>query len=183
MRGRKQRHLSAEDRILWSRVARSTVPLPGREMPHEPDEAPGPAFAEAMADPAGPAPDPAPVAVRASAPAEPRGIDDPLRRKIARGRVPIDGKLDLHGLTQAEAHGLLLAFLHRAHAEGRRNLLVVTGKGSSSGGEGVLRRAVPGWLSTPAFRGLVHGHHAADRRHGGDGALYIRLRGRRADAP
>ena len=38
------------------------------------------------------------------------------RRKIAKGRVPIEGKVDLHGLTQREAHGLLLSFLSQARA-------------------------------------------------------------------
>jgi len=59
-------------------------------------------------------------------------------------------------------------------------VLVITGKGSSSGGDGVLRRAVPAWLSTPAFRMLVSSHDHAARNHGGSGALYVRLRRSRA---
>jgi len=117
------------------------------------------------------------------APSAPGVIDQKTRGRIARGRVSLDARVDLHGLTQAEAHGLLLSFLHRAHAEGLRHVLVITGKGTSPASEGVLRRAVPGWLATAPFRALVSGHSAASRRHGGDGALYIRLRRRPGDQP
>jgi DNA-nicking Smr family endonuclease len=79
-------------------------------------------------------------------------------------------------MTQSEAHGLLLSFLQRAHSGGVRYVLVITGKGSSSGGEGILRRAVPSWLTTPPFRSLVSSHDFAARHHGGAGAIYIRLR-------
>ncbi len=78
--------------------------------------------------------------------------------------------------SQFDAHGALLGFLHRVHAGGLRHVLVITGKGTSKGGDGVLRRTVPGWLATPAFRGLVSAHATAARHHGGEGALYIRIR-------
>ena len=68
------------------------------------------------------------------------------------------------------------AYLSRAQGAGLRHVLGITGKGSSPSSEGVLRRAVPGWLSTPPFAGLVSGYSAASRQHGGDGALYVRLR-------
>jgi DNA-nicking Smr family endonuclease len=42
----------------------------------------------------------------------------------------------------------------------------------------VLKRAVPGWLATAPFRGLVSSHDHAARHHGGAGALYVRLRRR-----
>ena len=73
-------------------------------------------------------------------------------------------------MTQGEAHGLLLSFLQRAHAGGLRYVLVITGKGASFGSEGVLKRAVPAWLSTPPFRALVSSHDSAARQHGGAGA-------------
>ena len=103
-------------------------------------------------------------------------FDQPTRDKLAKGRLPIDGRVDLHGMTQGEAHALLLSFLQRAHAGGLRYVLVITGKGSSFGSEGVLRRAVPAWLATPPFRALVWSHDSAARQHGGAGALYVRLR-------
>src|SRR5690606_7762021 len=93
-----------------------------------------------------------------------------------KGRLPLEAKVDLHGLTQSEAYGLLLSFLHRAHAAGIRYVLVVTGKGSSTKGDGVLRRAVPEWLATPSFRSVVGSHDGAARHHGGGGAIYVRLR-------
>ena len=96
-------------------------------------------------------------------PSSPAALDRVTRRKIAKGRVPIEGKVDLHGLTQREAHGLLLSFLSQARAAGRRHVLVVTGKGSSMGSEGILRRAVPQWFATAAFRGLVSGYEDASR--------------------
>jgi DNA-nicking Smr family endonuclease len=174
----KSKYLSAEDRILWGRVARSTRPLAGKtadELDVELED-----FA-ALLDP--------PVATRkistesVAASPEPKRptpgvsvMDAPTRQKIAKGRLPIEGKVDLHGLTQSEAHSLLLSFLHRAYADGRRHVLVVTGKGSTSKGAGVLRRAVPSWFSTAPFRMLVSGHEQAARHHGGEGALYVRLR-------
>lgn len=176
-----RRGLSLEERILWGKVARSTDPLPGKSI--DPD------WAEEieMRDDAAVKPDEWPVATIRPAPRATSGsgqetvpgsrrMEAPLRRKLGKGRVAIEGRIDLHGLSQGEAYGLLLAFFHRAHAEGRRNLLVVTGKGRSPGSEGALRRAVPAWLSTPAFRGLVHSHSDAARHHGGSGALYVNLR-------
>ncbi len=81
----------------------------------------------------------------------------------------------MHGLTQAQAHSALLHFLHDAHAREARLVLVITGKGR--GGEtGVLRRQVPQWLGLPEFRSLVVGFEDAHVTHGGEGALYVRLR-------
>ncbi|MGO4839141.1 Smr/MutS family protein, partial [Rhizobiaceae sp. 2RAB30] len=101
--------------------------------------------------------------------------------KLSKGRLPIEGRVDLHGMTQDEAYNLLLAFLRRAHDGGVRYVLIITGKGSSLRSEGVLRRAVPHWLSTAPFRSLVSGHDNAARHHGGGGALYVRLRRRQAE--
>jgi DNA-nicking Smr family endonuclease len=110
----------------------------------------------------------------------PHHLDEPTLDKLSKGRLPIEGRVDLHGMTQEEAYSLLHSFLHRAHAGGIRYVLIITGKGSSSGGDGVLRRSVPAWLSTPAFRHLVSSHDHAARHHGGSGALYVRLRRVRA---
>lgn len=170
--------LSAQDRILWSKVARSVKPLPGKvvdTIPPEQDDFERLLLAdEKPANPVADVPSAAPPA-RGSGPSQ-HGIDRPTRQKLAKGRLPIEGKVDLHGLTQVEAHALLLSFLHRAYADGRRHVLIVTGKGSSLGSEGVLRRAVPAWLATPPFRGIVGGYEPAARGHGGSGAIYVRLR-------
>jgi DNA-nicking Smr family endonuclease len=104
-----------------------------------------------------------------------------MRQRVARGREAIDARMDLHGLTQAEAHAALARFLHSASGRGARLVLIITGKGGRSGGSerGVLRRQVPHWLALPEFRDLVIGFEDAHLAHGGEGALYVRLRRRR----
>jgi len=174
MKRARPKELSAEDRILWSRVARTARPLPGKAYPEEEissreqgfQEAPAPPLQEASPQTAPPVP---------PSRQNPRRLDAPTREKLARGRIDIAGRVDLHGLTQAEAHSLLLSFLRQAFAGERRYVLVITGKGKGSG-EGVLRRAVPQWFSMPPFSDIVGGFEEAARNHGGGGALYVRLR-------
>jgi DNA-nicking Smr family endonuclease len=101
------------------------------------------------------------------------------KSRLSRGRSEIDARLDLHGMTQTRAHRALHGFLQRAHSEGLTFVLVITGKGKVGGGEaerGVLRRQVPQWLSLPEFRSLVVGFEEAHIGHGGEGALYVRIR-------
>jgi len=180
---RRAKTLTDEDRVLWNLVARSTRPLKGKHVPEPKLEQPSfEAFLAAATESASPA---VPVAVqkpieKPKPNAHP--FDAQTRDKLSKGRLPIEGTVDLHGMTQSEAHSLLLSFLHRAHANGVRYVLVITGKGASFGSEGVLKRVVPAWLSTPSFRPLVSSYDAAARHHGGAGAIYIRLR-RRAEAP
>ncbi len=176
---RKNNELTVEDRILWSRVARSVEPMHGKFVPPAPESIEidnahkhgAASLVQPIAHPPFQATTQKPGNVNSSA-----SIDRPTRKKIAKGRVSIDATIDLHDLDQAEAHGLLLAFLHRAHASGLRHVLVITGKGSSYGSAGVLKRAVPEWLKTPVFGGLVSGFDSAARHHGGGGAIYVRLR-------
>ena len=100
------------------------------------------------------------------------------RSHLSRGRKEIDGRLDLHGMTQTRAHRALFGFLQRAHHDGLTFVLVITGKGKmgSEAERGVLRRQVPQWLSLPEFRSLVVGFEEAGIGHGGEGALYVRVR-------
>lgn len=176
MSDRKEKTLSAEDRILWARIARTAVPLKGRD-----NASPLGLEEPTITEPLPPERQPEPVLaprrlVGQVAHPTPRGLDLPTRKKLAKGRLPIEGTVDLHGLTQSEAHALLLSFLHRAYADGRRHVLVITGKGDSFRSDGVLKRAVPAWFATPPFRTLVSGQENASRRHGGAGAIYVRLR-------
>jgi DNA-nicking Smr family endonuclease len=100
-----------------------------------------------------------------------------MRTRLARGKEAIDGRLDLHGLTQNQAHAKLLQFLRAASAREARLVLVITGKGAQGDGErGVLKRQVPHWLGLPEFRALVIGFEDAHVAHGGEGAIYIRVR-------
>lgn len=169
--------LKEEDRVLWSLVARTAKPLKGTIAVTVPATILDAKTMRVEPTKAIPAPAAAPKAktLRVS-----HVLDEPTLDKLSKGRLPIEGRVDLHGMTQDEAYMLLFSFLQRAHAGGVRYVLVITGKGSSSGGDGVLRRTVPAWLSTPAFRMLVSSHDHAARQHGGAGALYVRLRRARA---
>jgi len=177
---RRDRHLSDEDRIVWAKVASTAKPLKGKAPPPPTAAAP---LEEAAQFPAPEAKEEAVVSAAArSTPPHQRPpihhFDQQTREKLGKGRLGIDARVDLHGMTQGEAHGLLLSFLQRAHAGGLRYVLIITGKGASFGSEGALKRAVPAWLSTPLFRPLVSGHDHAARQHGGAGAIYVRLRRR-----
>jgi len=106
------------------------------------------------------------------------GIDKRTLQRLKSGEMSIDGTIDLHGMTQTEAHPALLRFLERAAAAGQRCLLVITGKGGPQG-EGILRYQVPRWLNEPAPRAKILAVVAARPQHGGDGAYYVLLRRRR----
>jgi DNA-nicking Smr family endonuclease len=180
----RRRPLSEEERALWTGFARSITPLrdvaePSPAPPAAEESAGGEAAAAVPAVPA-PAAQPDTGAHKKSPPLAPLGRR--LRRRVARGREPIDDRIDLHGLTQAQAHAALLRFLRGAQAEGGRVVLVVTGKGTgradrdAADERGVLKRQVPLWLSLPEFRPFVLGFEDAHAGHGGQGALYVRLR-------
>jgi DNA-nicking Smr family endonuclease len=177
MRRRSDHALAAEDRILWEKVARTVTPLgprlaTGTEIPEVQE------FEAAMTEIPLPHANPtAPAAKKAPAqPKPPQALDPATARKIARGRLVIEARIDLHGLTQDEAHAMLLDFVARAAQRHVRTVLVITGKGRSPRSEGALRRAVPMWLAQPAFARHVSGHAEAAPGHGGAGALYLRMR-------
>jgi DNA-nicking Smr family endonuclease len=109
------------------------------------------------------------------------GIDKRSALRLKRGQYPIEERLDLHGLIQAEAHQALNDFVAEAAHSGRRCVLVITGKGRrgrSGAPEGILQRMVPHWLNQPLLRRLILGAALAQPRHGGAGALYLLLRRR-----
>jgi DNA-nicking Smr family endonuclease len=186
MRSRRGKTLSPADIALWREVARSVTPLPGRK-PVEPEQpepaAPTPVMAAAVilvvaAKPTQSKPAPPPLA-----PLERR-----LRTQLRRGQQGVEAVIDLHGMRQDEAHLALRAFLRREQARGCKLALVVTGKGAAGDSlfveeRGVLRRMVPHWLRLPDLRPLVVGFEEAEQRHGGAGALYIRLRRQREIGP
>ncbi|HEV2550387.1 MAG TPA: Smr/MutS family protein [Stellaceae bacterium] len=107
------------------------------------------------------------------------GLDRRTAERLRQGALPIEARLDLHGMTQEEAHRALDAFLARAAAAGKRCVLVITGKGGRSSGDGVLRAAVPRWLNEPPNRARLLAFVLAQPPHGGAGALYILLKRRR----
>lgn len=178
--------LNPEDRILWGKVARSTRPMPGRmeELLSFEEQ-----FQTAVEEKDVPALNRAALSTSSSASESERKpaahahhpLEKPVKRKLSRGHLALEARIDLHGLIQSEAHGMLLDFLIRAHERGLRHVLVITGKGSSLGSEGALKRAVPLWFAMPEFRFLISSYEPAARHHGGDGALYVRLSRRGQD--
>jgi DNA-nicking Smr family endonuclease len=176
----RRRALSAEERELWDSIARHVKPL----KKHRAAKAkaaihvePAPALPVAKPAPA-PRPTAAPIPPRPAKPQLPplAPLGKRERTRLSRGRSEIEARLDLHGMTQARAHRALSGFLHRAHQDGLTFVLVITGKGRSGGDSGVLRRQVPEWLSLPEFRAFVVGFEEAHIGHGGEGALYVRIR-------
>lgn len=178
---RRKPEITPEDHALWVHVTKSAKPMPGRkpleapEVIHAPDGASSP-FSGSL---------PRSIAVEPKLrPLPPlSGIEKRMVRDISRGSRAIDARIDLHGMRQSEAHSALISFVHRAHVGGAKLALVITGKGGGldAFGEerGVLRRLVPHWLADPVLRRMVIGFEPAGRGHGGEGALYVRIRRRR----
>jgi DNA-nicking Smr family endonuclease len=179
---RRKRSLSAEERALWESVAKQLKPLRTKpraakaraEAPDANTPAPARPAASARLHPPAkiartPKPEPPP-------PLAPIGRRE--RAQLSRGKKQIDARLDLHGMTQTRAHHALSGFLRRAHSDGLTFVLIITGKGKigAESERGVLRRQVPQWLSLPEFRSLVVGFEEAHIGHGGEGALYVRIR-------
>jgi DNA-nicking Smr family endonuclease len=112
------------------------------------------------------------------------GIEPGIKQRLQRGRIDIDGTIDLHGMRQVEAHSALRRFVHARSSRGDRTILVITGKGLKKLGDdaaviierGVLRAMLPIWLSEPELSPLVAGWDSAAQGHGGEGAFYVRLR-------
>jgi len=172
----------ADDKTLWRRVAQSVKPLASRKpAPVFPPSAP---VMPAKGAPAqrSYAPVPRPVGPPARMPAKPPpelrhdaapGLDRATNDRLRRGQMAIDGRLDLHGMDREQAHRALDRFLEVSAAQGRRCLLLVTGK------SGVLRAEAPRWLNQAPNRGRLIAFTPAQPRHGGTGALYLLLKRQR----
>lgn len=171
------------DTLLWRRVAESITPLKRRKpAPVFPPPAAGPPPASEPSRRArGPVPRPIGPPPRPERPAPElragtaSGVDRSTNDKLKRGQLPIDAKLDLHGMDRARAHRALDRFLEGAAGQGRRCVLVVTGK------SGVLKSDVPRWLNEQPARSRLIAFAAAQPRHGGAGALYLLLKRRREE--
>jgi len=203
---RRPRNLTVEERALWDLVARRARPLAakprGKQDPTDhavparptlptvdPLSPPMPLLAPPLpqfrigqrADTARPHDMAPPVQDRlASAPV---AMDAKAYGRLKRGKLAPEDRIDLHGMTMAEAHPQLLSFILTAHATGKRLVLVITGKGKNrdDGGpipvrHGVLRHQVPHWLHMPPLSHVVLQVTAAHLRHGGHGAYYVYLR-------
>lgn len=173
----KDRRPTEVEADLWRRITDDVRPLdragaPAPESTAEPTAPKGP-----VRRPATPEPREAPAAAPELRHGETAGIDRRTAENLKRGKMSIEARLDLHGMTQIEAHRALTAFVAGQHESGRRCVLVVTGKGREGGG--VLRAMVPQWLNAAELRPRVLAFNYAQPRDGGDGALYILLRRRR----
>ena len=174
-----------DDEALWSHVARSVTPIGGRRKKAR-DEAEAAKLqrkessskAAAGKTSARKAPPPLPPPAK-TPPAKTGGFDRSTETKLRRGQLEIEARIDLHGMTQAQAHAALSRFLSVSVAQERRTLLVITGKGRLSEGGGVLRRLLPLWLQEEPWRGHVLALTQAAQKDGGTGAFYLRLRRRR----
>lgn len=173
-----------DDLALWRSVTETITPLRhrnkkpgGASLPEEPPAKPVPPIRQRVQR------TPLPVAPRLPelVPGRTPGLDGRTAERLQRGRLAVEARLDLHGMTQTQAHRSLIAFIERGHAAGLRTVLVITGKGRTEGGEGagVLRAAVPRWLNEPVLRPLILAFHPARPADGGAGALYVRLKRRR----
>ena len=182
----KDRRPSREEQALWQKMTGDVKPLAQRETaePVEPGAAlrprPRPSKKSAPSQPAKPAAAPPaappPIKARELTHGASPGVDRRTADKLKRGLMPIEARLDLHGMTQAEAHGRLTAFVEGHQAAGRRCVLVVTGKGTWREEGGVLRDAVPRWLNAPELRPRILSFSHAQPKDGGEGALYILLK-------
>jgi DNA-nicking Smr family endonuclease len=175
----RRRKLSDEERALWAGIARSIKPLkPVKSTPKAAADLGREVRQEAVQGARG-SPQTAAAPAAKSLPLAP--FDRRQKQRVARGRDAIDVRIDLHGMTQRQAHAALLGFLRQAQAADAKVALVVTGKGGGKsaaelGERGVLRRQVPLWLALPEFRHFIVGFDEAHRSHGGEGAIYVRLR-------
>jgi DNA-nicking Smr family endonuclease len=159
------------DSALWQRATRDVKRLTLRPEPLSPPVNSRPALKPAVVKlRAPPPPEPAPLRPLDSF----AGIDRANAERLKRGKHRIDARLDLHGMTQDEAHRALAFFIRASRADGKRCVLVITGRGSAGGG--VLKEAVPRWLHEPEFRSHLLAIAAAQPRDGGNGALYVMLR-------
>jgi DNA-nicking Smr family endonuclease len=173
---RRQRRLpTPAEMALWQSAMVDAKPLAGT-----PRRAPARPTPRTSSEPVAvrPAPAPPPRAPQRETPAldpqRPIGIDRRNWLRLKRGQIGIERSVDLHGLTQEQAHGHLAHFLAESQRAGLRAVLVVTGKGGPQGG--VLRQMVPRWLNEGQNRERILAVAPAQPRHGGAGALYLLLR-------
>ena len=112
-------------------------------------------------------------------------IDKKLFSKLQGGRLKPERTLDLHGYTYNKAKSQVEKFINQAYLDEKRLLLVITGKGNKSFGNGgfssnsrvgVLKQAFPTWLETGFLQTLVLNVITSHYSHGGSGAYYVYLR-------
>ncbi|MDZ7714482.1 MAG: Smr/MutS family protein [Rhodovibrio sp.] len=198
-RRRRERVASRAERDLWQQVMRDATPMRhSKRAPVDvPDASPDETAAQvrgehAPASPPQKKPAKAPPRPQPTPPIQPTKAPDPgvtpgrlhnvdrrTADRLKRGRLEIEGRIDLHGMTRAAAQDALTSFVVAAADRGQRCVLVITGKGTFSGGPGVLKQEVPKWLNMPPLRERIVAVNEAQPKHGGGGALYVLLKRKR----
>ncbi len=191
---RKPRGLSREERQLWDQIARKATPLSKNGFPISdpqmvtPNTAKRPEKQAVRIEPfeIGSTPSKGEAAwSNLGAPNAPAiQMENKAYRRLARGKLRPDARIDLHGMTLSEAQPALRSFILSEYTSGSRLVLVITGKGRTerdggnafSGQRGILRRYVPEWLRMAPLRNVVLEVREAHQRHGGGGAFYVYLR-------
>ncbi len=171
------RGLSPEDIALWRKATARDAPMMDRSAPEPTAEPPAQTRRAAPAAPAMAAREPdLPEIAVGRAP----GLDKRSAQRLKRGQLAVEDSIDLHGMTQTQAHRALTRFIAGAQADGKRCVLVITGKGlRPDGATGVLRDMAPRWLNEPPNRARVLALHTAQPKHGGAGAYYVLLKRQR----
>lgn len=175
----RRRALRKDEIALWRAVTRHVAPFAGRQYPE-------PALEIASSDTTSAEETRTNSTEYPARPVHQPSVAQPsrhlrLQTSVGLRKIVPQGRIDLHGMRQVEAHSALTRFLRRAHGKGHRIVLVITGKGDGAGeswweGRGVLRRNLPHWLDTPEMKTLVVGYQEAAQQHGGAGAFYVQLR-------
>ncbi|MDH5188877.1 MAG: Smr/MutS family protein [Rhodospirillaceae bacterium] len=185
--------IAEDDAVLWDGVAASVRVLEGREfmagsadaqqlqkkLQEKPKTPPGkqPLKKTVQIKPPAPPALPAKMLLPELSIDKQPGLDKSTARKMARGQVKIESRLDLHGMTQDEASVALERFIENAYRNTKREVIVVTGKGGRTQGEiGVLRQMTPQWLNREPNRSRIVAFSHAAPKDGGEGALYVRIR-------
>ena len=176
----RKKDMNGDDAILWEKITRQTQPLAKRHKTRQiatnaKTNLKSKPVAQAASKAAAP-----PRAILTRVPKLPAGILPDLdielksRRRLGKGKLEIEARLDLHGMTAAKAQARLTAFVENSVAQRMMWVLVITGKGVA--GHGVLRREFPHWCSAAPLSDHIVSFGSASPAHGGDGAFYMRLR-------
>lgn len=107
------------------------------------------------------------------------GIDKNTNKRFTSGKMPIEARLDMHGMTQEEALRELTSFINRAYSNGKRCVIVITGKGTFGKSKAVLKKSFPKWINYPDIRPKILSFSPANKKDGGSGAFYVFLKRKR----
>ena len=164
-----------EDSRLWGEITRDIIPLKGKKTISPAIKKPK---EEKSSKPTAKKLDPTHQKNTSKNLQKPE-IDHRTSERLRKGQMPIEGRLDLHGMTREAAYDALSGFIPRCYARGFRCILVVTGKGARGPLEpetGILKKMTPEWLDTPPLNQYVLKTQSSKQKDGGGGAFYVLLK-------